>query len=488
MDGRSAIIVLADGARADVFERMLAAGELPAIDEHVVQRGGYARAASTFTTTTGPAHLPFLTGRFAGSANMPGYRWFDRTAHRRGLPTGPWCFRSYNGPESSLFQNDDIDASASTLFELAPGSLNIFGPITRGVEKGNNIAPLRKNLLWLHSHFLHDYARADDAAAELLVDTLDRPAPFRFVTFPGIDWNSHYDNPFGEGAYAAYRKVDRAIGQMARELQRLGRYESTLIGVVSDHGHCPVNEHFDVAVWLEQERGLRVAYHSLKALRPRAEAIAAVSGNAMAHLYFRGDGGWRAPVTGEQIRGARPGLIEELLAKPAVDIIATREADGIIRIESRRGSATLSEHNGGVNYVAGESDPFGFGDLPAAMTHDEAFELTAASEYPDALTQVAQIFRSPRTGDVVISAAPGYDLRDRYERPEHRSSHGALHSQHMSVPLAVSAPLQDRPLRTVDVFSAVLEWLGLPEPAGIDGRSPLAQDVSASEAGLISAV
>src|SRR5207342_345073 len=97
---RQAIILLADGARADVFERMLAAGELPEIERHVVARGGYRRATSTFTSTTIPAHLPFLTGRFAGSANVPGYRWFDHRSQPRRAPLGPWSFRSYNGLES----------------------------------------------------------------------------------------------------------------------------------------------------------------------------------------------------------------------------------------------------------------------------------------------------------------------------------------------------------------------------------------------------
>src|SRR3954451_17038247 len=168
---RSAIILLADGARADVFERMLAAGELPEIERHVVARGGYRRATSTLTSTTIPAHLPFLTGRFAGSANVPGYRWFDRTAWKRGLPLGPWCFRSYNGPESR-YVDSDIAADAPTLFELAENAQNVFGAITRGLGKGNNLAAARKNRLWLSAHFRHDYVSADDAAREVLVGAL----------------------------------------------------------------------------------------------------------------------------------------------------------------------------------------------------------------------------------------------------------------------------------------------------------------------------
>ena len=103
---------------------------------------------------------------------------------------------------------------------------------------------------------------------------------------PGIDWNSHYDDPFGEGAYEAYRRVDRTVGDVARKLERLGRYDDTLIAVVSDHGHEPVSEHFDLGPRMEDELGLKVAYHSMSAWRCTPDAICAVSGNAMAHVYL----------------------------------------------------------------------------------------------------------------------------------------------------------------------------------------------------------
>jgi hypothetical protein len=485
---RSAIILLADGARADVFERMLAAGELPEIERHVVARGGYRRATSTFTSTTIPAHLPFLTGRFAGSANVPGYRWFDRTAWKRGLPLGPWCFRSYNGPESR-YVDSDIAADAPTLFELAENAQNVFGAITRGLGKGNNLAAARKNRLWLSAHFRHDYVSADDAAREVLVGALETYAPVRFAVLPGIDWNSHYDDPFGEGAYEGYRRADRTVGAVARKLKRIGGYDETLIAVVSDHGHARVNEHFDIAVKLEEDHGLRTAYHSMHAWRRGAEAVAAVSGNAMAHIYLRGDRhSWAHRAARGGVDAIAPGLIERLIGEKAIDLVISRYGSGDLLIESERGRARLREDQGDLVYNAFASDPFGFKDLPERMTAEQALTLTANSEYPDALMQTAQIFRSVRTGDLVVSAAPGYDLRDRYERPEHRSSHGALHAQHMNVPLAISAPIAHGPARTADVFSMVLAWLGLPEPGGGDGRSRLVPDQADSlVAGRLSA-
>lgn len=473
---RSAIILLADGARADVFERMLAAGELPEIERHVVARGGYRRAASTFTSTTIPAHLPFLTGRFAGSANIPGYRWFDRTAWKRGMPLGPWCFRSYNGPEAR-FVNRDIAPEAKTLFELAAHSQNVFGAITRGLSKGNNLAAARKNRLWLGAHFRRDYATADEVAREVLVKSLSAPAPVRFAVLPGIDWNSHYDDPFGEGAYEAYRRVDRMVGAIARKLKRIGGYDETLIAVVSDHGHAPVNEHFDIAVRLEEDHGLRTARHSMHAWRKGAEAVAAVSGNSMAHIYFRGNRhSWAKRAARGGIDAIAPGLIERLIGEQAVDIVISRYGSGDLLIESERGRARLREDGGELVYNAFASDPFGYSALPERITHEQALTLTANSEYPDGLVQAAQIFRSARCGDLVVSAAPGFDLRDKNERPAHRSSHGALHAQHMNVPLAISAPIAHGPARTADVFSMVMEWLGLPSPAGVDGISRLVTD------------
>jgi len=454
---RQAIVLLADGARADVFERMLGAGELPEIQRHVIDRGGHRTATSTFTSTTIPAHLPFLTGRFAGSADVPGYRWFDRRAQPRLAPLGPWSFRSYNGLESMLVDRD-IAEDALTLFELAPGSQNIFGAITRGLGRGGNVAATRKNLLWMRAHFLENYEIADNAAREVLVASLDDHVPFRFAVMPGIDWNSHYDDPFGEGAYEAYRRVDRTVGEVARKLERLGRYDETLLAIVSDHGHEPVHEHFDLGPRMAEDLGLKVAFHSMRAWRFKPDALCAVSGNAMAHIY---------------LNTVVPKLSEWLLAEPAVDIVASLEPDRSILVESRRGRAELAEVPGGLSYRPIEGDPFGYGALPAELDFETALTATAGSEYPDGLLQLAQIFRSPRSGDVIVSAAPGFDLREQYERPEHRSSHGALHTAHMNVPLAISLPIEDGPARTTDVFSMVLEHLQIAEPAGVDGRSRL---------------
>jgi hypothetical protein len=477
---RSALILLADGARAETFEALLEAGELPNIRAHIVDRGCYRRATSTFTSTTGPAHVPILTGCFAGTANVPGYRWFERRRYRPGLPPGQWCARSYNGPEALLF-NRDLSPLVPTLFELTANPVNVFGVITRGISWRNNLFGRLKQVIWPCAHYLRRWDVADRWSARALVRSLSIPSELRFIAFPGIDWFSHYVAP-GEGAVVeAYGLIDRAIGQAADELRRAGAYDETLILLCSDHGHTPVHTHYDLPIRLEEDFGLQVAYHSRAMARRRFDAVACVSGNGMAHVYLRGESWGSPPPARGYMDRVHPGLRQELLAEPAVDLLVTRGEDaGSLWVESPRGLARLAPRDDGVLYQPQGHDPFGWGKVPERMTWQESLELTFDSEHPDALAQIAQLFRSDRTGDLVVSAAPGYDLRERYEHPEHLSSHGALHGEHMIVPIACSAPLADGAMRTADLFPTVLRHLGREVPQGIDGVSRLALEGGAA--------
>jgi hypothetical protein len=84
---------------------------------------------------------------------------------------------------------------------------------------------------------------------------------------------------------------------------------------------------------------------------------------------------------------------------------------------------------------------------------------------------LTNLVTSPRSGDIVLSAARDWDFRARYEPIRHVSSHGALHREHMLVPLLTNRPLAATPRRTVDVMPSALELLGAPVPAVLDGRS-----------------
>jgi hypothetical protein len=466
---RSVLLILADGASCDAFERLLSEGRLPAIRKHVIERGGYARMTTVFTSSTGPAYLPFLTGCFPGTADIPGIRWFDRKAFAEKPFWSPHRFRSYCGWEAPFFDRD-LHANVRTMFELVPDSVNVLGPVTRGLRGGSNLRFRTGGLFLALAHAFGWYEPLDRMGAQVLLQNLSRPAAFRFVVLPAIDGISHNTAPSHERTLRAYQHLDRTVERVANALQEQGTYDCTAILVCSDHGLSPTHTHFDVARFLRQEMRLSTLYYPI-IFKRRPQASVHVSGNAMAHVYLRNGADWRRPCFREDIGGVIPGLKERLLDAEAVDMALTRDRAGWIWIESRRGCGRVRERGPVIEYETDGGDPFGYSPLPKIMTMYEALERTFDSDYPDGPVQAAQIFRSRRCGDLVLSATPGFDFRNRWEFPEHRSSHGSLHRLHMMTPFACSFPFEERALRSVDVFPSMLAWLDRPLPERLDGMA-----------------
>ena len=105
-------------------------------------------------------------------------------------------------------------------------------------------------------------------------------------------------------------------------------------------------------------------------------------------------------------------------------------------------------------------------------------DATLEGTYPDGIVQIVTLAGSARAGDLIVSATPGWDFRARYEPIPHRSAHGALHRDHMMVPLLTNRPAARKPRRTTDVFASALDALGVAAPARMDGRSFLGEDQS----------
>ena len=122
-------MILADGAREDVFRRLLEEGKLPHIQKEIVERGSYAKGVTVFPSTTGPAYFPFLTGHHPGTLNVPGIRWFDKEAYANSKKKMV-KFRSYVGIETFLI-NSDIKP-VPTVFDLLPQSFSIFNSVCPG--------------------------------------------------------------------------------------------------------------------------------------------------------------------------------------------------------------------------------------------------------------------------------------------------------------------------------------------------------------------
>jgi hypothetical protein len=237
--------------------------------------------------------------------------------------------------------------------------------------------------------------------------------------------------------------------------------------VGSDHGHSSVREHEDLTAVLT-EWGYSTLSHPW-AFNKSADVAVMVSGNAMAHLYLDIDQKTRPwwPALGERWSA----LVERLLSRDSVDLLILPTSPSSCEIRSAsRGSAKLTWSESRYDYTRITGDPLYIG-RQKALDDGQAYAATIESDYPDGLVQIAHLVGSARSGDIILSAARDWDYRAKYEPIPHVSSHGALHREHMLVPLLLNRAPLHTPRRTVDVMPSALAALGITPPKTLDGVS-----------------
>jgi len=143
-----------------------------------------------------------------------------------------------------------------------------------------------------------------------------------------------------------------------------------------------------------------------------------------------------------------------------------------------RGMAVVSRTDAGhYGYRAVTGDPLGLRSVAGGastlerLDYAAAHTLTAETDHPDALVQILALANAARPGEILCSASPGWDFRERYEPIPHRSCHGALHREQMHVPLLMSHRASGTPRRTVDCYPSLLTALGQRPRTPIDGVS-----------------
>jgi hypothetical protein len=242
--------------------------------------------------------------------------------------------------------------------------------------------------------------------------------------------------------------------------------------MVSDHGASVVETHLDLATWFRHQGVATLSHPVLWERNPRAAVM--VAGNGSAMVYARPGEPRRerwslARLRGRESFGTNHDLIETLLTERGVGFVAAEERSGVVRVAGAEGVAEIREEGERIHYMRLSGDPLLLG---ADLIHSAAEWVEAAwdSSYPDACYQLLDQFRAPRTGDLIVVAKEGTDFRLRFEVPEHKAGHGSLIRAHMQVPVWSSVEGPATPLRTVDLFPAMLDWLGVPVPQDIDGQ------------------
>lgn len=481
------VMLLLDGCRADAVQELLSQGKLPNIKRHLLERGLRVETCVTvFPSTTGPAYAPFVTGLLPKSSGIAGIRWYDRTTGRSTV---------YAGREFGRI-NGDLAPGFKTIYELLPDeSLSVFGFVDRGCNR--RLMPILDLSL---NKIFGQYQKMDRGLHGVFMKEAlgkTKVPRYMFLSYHAPDSVGHAQGVEDPAYREGIVQIDGFVGEIARRLQELGLYDKSYWVLSADHGQSSATEHLSLAQWLSENHGLEVrdsktretGIHNLRAGSHRSgnDIHVEVSGNACVMFYLAPAGADPSkPVFSSTVRAfpARSGetvdVEEALLQAPAVELVLTRNAPDVYRIRASAGAAELTRSPAGLAYrVVSGTDPLGYSAHPVAgklaggqpATADRWFEATAQTAFPDAPLQISQLLDSPRAGDVIITAKPGWEPWTEGQA----GLHGGLRREHMCVPLLLAGPgVRTGTLpraRTIDVFPTVLEMLGLPAQPGIDGRA-----------------
>jgi len=368
----------------------------------------------------------------------------------------------------------DLDPHAPTLFELSESNLAALSVIGRGLRsrdrEGHTIGfGLRAARVHFSGNVRGWLAIDRDIGARIASRIRAERPQVAFCALTGIDKTSHAEGHDAPVVRDALRTVDETAAQIRADAERDGRWDAMHMWIVSDHGHSPVRAHEDLAGLIHSWK-LGVIAHPWLYGSGRDVAVM-VSGNAMAHLYLElgNRTGTREPWV--KLEKKWSWLAERLLERESVDLLLIPQEGNSCEVRAKgRGAAHVTVERGRYSYRPITGDPLAIG-AQESLSSVEAYNATVSSDYPDSIVQIAHLAGSARSGEIMLSASRNWDYRAKWEPIPHVSSHGALHREHMQVPLLLNRPANGIPRRTVDVMPSALAAIGRPVPSGLDGRS-----------------
>jgi hypothetical protein len=473
------LLLVFDGIRPDVLRAAIDDGEAPTLAALAERGEAVWDAVSVFPSITPAATAAIATGKVPAESGIVGHAWYD-DAEGRVVVYGAMTQTVISTGPIKVFHNNvwrmnRDDLHAVTLFEDLhergfDGACVNF-PIRRGPHEhpvrmktvegylrgGKYLGP---SVEGPKEYYMGDlfYSREtnasgrkgsgglqrsaginDEYAAEVGAKLVEeRAAPFNLVYFFRGDQLAHH-----EGLEAQRRYVSRLDEYTARIFEAGGGLEKVLdeyaVLALSDHGHNPLLPKRRY-VNLGRIPGKKVSFGARARFGAGVDAVVVPNGRS-ALIYLE-----------ESVDPKE--VAEALTPRRGVDLAAWRD-DGWAVV--RRLARELRFRPGD-----GPRDPFGRsweldGD-PGALDLDVEDDSLGYGEYPDALERLWGCLGTPRCGDVVLSATPGYTFGEVSGGYHEKSDHGSLHASDSNVfVLASGVPA---PRRITDVAPTLLSHFG----------------------------
>ena len=428
------VLVVVDGMTPAAFERAIEGGRAPAMS-FLVEHGDYRPATSVFPSLTPVCLTSIATGAGPGVHHIPSLVWWNRQERRiveygSSLPALRAAGLSQSLVDTIFNMNArHLAHEAVTVYEaledagLVAAAVNItcyrgrhrYLPTLPGVHR----AAYGPRRFFFYGLFESDRTGAPFAVRSRRAGSVDAYAAavgrwlvtrdgFDFLAYylSGYDFAAHEGGPDGAATDLALEQIDAAVGALFEATGGPDEFlERYAVVLLSDHGQTAVE---------------RAAHLEAPFADVAGEVVVAAS-NRAGQVYL---------LPGARVDAA--GLAWRLDGFAAVDVSLRREGDEVI---ARRDGADASVEQLG---------------------------------HPDAARRARSALANPNAGELLVSAAEGWELADLGGRHHAGGgSHGSLVAGDSFVPL-VTVGLRAELQRTTDIAPAVLEHFGVAVPESME--------------------
>jgi hypothetical protein len=447
VSSKPVILVVIDGLTPSMFEGAISSGETPTLAA-LAAEGSYGRAISVFPSLTPVCLSSIATGAHSDIHEIPHLVWYDRREQRLVEYGSSFGAVRAAGIGQTLrdtlvnMNRQHLGAGARTLFEsLADAGLRTAAvnfTAYRGRTPHRSSLPLLGDVLGPERFFFYNLFSSDRTGAPL--SWRNRPAgsidayaaavgrwlvtrdAFDFLVFylSDYDYASHEHGP--DTALETLQRCDDGIGSLVESGGGMDSFlERYSVVVMADHGQTHVRE-----------------ATSLAELYADVEGVLPLGSNRAAHLYLQPG----SPLEPRDVAARLDGVkaAEVTLFREGTNAVARRDGEEL----------HFTPAAGGLFALSGDA---------------------TILDHPDALARTWAALANPNAGEILVSAAEGYEFAD-LGGGDHvgGGSHGSLVTGDSEVPLLLVG-VEGTAASIVDVAPLVLAHFGVAAPAYALGRA-----------------